>query len=122
MFWIKIPLSVVIENTTQILFPTMQLVGRVEPVFCQRRENIKFHHRAQPVGGAGGRVGQTEVAVTNAEAGTKGGICSNFPVQCLDLFHQSIEGFVVERRLIFLESLGGERGSISKKLKRLRSA
>ena len=87
----------------------MQLVGRIEPVFCQRREKVKFHHRAHPISGAGGRVGQTEVAVTNTEAGTKGGICSNLPVQCLDLFHQSIEGFIVKRRLIVLESLGGER-------------
>ncbi len=60
MFWIKIPLSVVIENTTQILFPTVQFVGRVEPVFCQRRQKVKLHHRAHPVSGAGSRVGQTK--------------------------------------------------------------
>ena len=86
----------------------MQLVGRIEPVFGQCRQKVKFHHRAHPVGGAGGRVSQTEVAVTDTEAGTEGGIFGNFPVQCLDLFHQSIEGFVVECSLIFLESLGGE--------------
>lgn len=86
----------------------MQLVGRVEPVFCQRRQKVKFYHRAHPVGGAGGRIVQTEVAVTDAEAGAEDRVILDFQIQFSDLIHQNIEGFVVERSLIFLESIGGE--------------
>ena len=86
----------------------MQLVGRIEPVFCQRRENIKFHHRAHPVGGAGGRIVQTEVAVTNAEPGTEDRVILDFQIQFFDLIHKCIEGFVVKRSLIVQEAVGGK--------------
>ena len=63
------PLSSVIENTTQSVFPLLQRCGIVEPVFPERGKYVIVHHGFHPFVGAFLLV--AEIAVPDAEARTQ---------------------------------------------------
>ena len=101
-------LSLVIKNTTQIVFPERQLFGFIEPIFAECRNNIKFNNRPQPFISASKNLSAAEIAVADLESFSQSFILQYFFVQLLDMADQFIEGFAIKTFLIFYKSFGAE--------------
>lgn len=104
MFFMKMFLTLVIENTTQILFPISQLLGFVKPVFGKCGKNIEFDNGPHPFISATQNLSSAEIAVTDLETSSQRFVLQYFPVQLLDLVDEGIESFVGKCLLVLYES------------------
>ena len=74
------PLSLVIEYPSQVLFPALVLGLVIKPVFCQHRQNIKFHNRMHPICRTLALFTTAEIAMADTETSAKRAVLCNFLV------------------------------------------
>ena len=92
----NMPLSFVIEYTTQILFPTLQVCRFVKPILRKHRKDVKFYDRTHPISRAACFFSSAEVAVANSKSTTKGAVFCNFLIQHFYLINKGIKSFVAK--------------------------
>ena len=78
MFFMNMPLSLVIKQAAQIPFPTLQLCRRIKPVLAKHRQYVKFHYGTHPLVRTALISSAAEIAVTDLEAAAKGLVICDF--------------------------------------------
>ena len=71
-------LSLVIEHTTQIIFPALQLCRLVEPVLTEHRKNIKLNNRTHPLIGTARCLTAAKLAMSYLESTSEGFVICDF--------------------------------------------
>ena len=92
----------------------------VEPVFPQHGKNVKIHNRMEPFVGAAFAI--AEVAVADTEAPSQRFVEGDLPIQILYLAISSFRVSLFRLFWYWINPSVSKPGSISKKLKRRRSA
>ena len=79
MFRIRMPLSFVIEHTTQSIFPLLHFLLIVKPVFLEHGDNIEGYNLTHPF--LGTLCLSAEIAMADAETFAKGIVLLDCTIQ-----------------------------------------
>src|SRR5690554_7720018 len=101
-------LSLIIENTTQNIFPPLQFFPFIEPILTENRDNIIFYDFHHPIISTFLLI--TEVTMANSKTLSKGTAGCNIPVQFLSVIYKDIKCLIIKAFLINFKSIRVKAG------------